>query len=262
MAGIFKQQVPLGRTGLMVGRLGLGSSLGGPVQLYREAFEHGVNYFWWGAVKRFAMRDAIREIVADGKRDKLVVALITYARWKGAYTRSLERQLRTLNLDYCDVFLAGYINRKLRPALVDEMVALKERGLCHNLGFVTHERKIVPEFARGNIFGVFHIRYNFAHPGADRDLFPYLTDPRPGIVAFRTTDRGKLARIKRPDGSMVGTLDSYRFAMSNPNIDVVTTDPGTLAHIQENLKLLEMDPMTMEEREEMINIGVGKAPAE
>jgi predicted aldo/keto reductase-like oxidoreductase len=255
MAGILGQQKALGITGLLVGRLGLGSSLGGPVQLYREAFERGVNYFWWGAVKRYAMRNAIREIVADGKRDKLVVALVTYARWRGSYTRSLERQLRKLNLDHCDVFLAGYMNREIRSSLVDEMAALKERGLCRFLGVVTHERKIVPKLALGNIFDVFHIRYNFAHPGADADLFPHLPDPRPGIVAFRTTDRGKLAHSKRPDGTPVGMLDAFRFAMSNPNIDVVTTDPGTLAHMRENLRLLEMDPMTVEEREEMLQLG-------
>lgn len=262
MAGMLGEKVPLGRTGLLVGKLGLGSSLGGPAQLYHEAFECGVNYFWWGAVKRFAMRDAIREIVADGRREQLVVALITYARWKGAYTRSLERQLRTLHLDYCDVFLAGYMNRKIRSSLVNEMAALKERGLCRFLGIVTHERKIVPELAHGNIFDVFHVRYNFAHPGADADLFPYLTNPRPGIVAFHTTDRGKLARIKRPDGIAVGMLDTFRFAMSNPNIDVVTTDPGTLAHIRENLKLLDMDPMSEGEREELIKLGVGETPIE
>ncbi len=245
----------MGRTGMMVGRLGLGSSLGGQVQLYREAFARGVNYFWWGAVKRFAMRDAIREIVADGKREQLVVALITYARWKGAFTRSLERQLRTLKLDCCDVFLAGYMNRTMKPALIEEMVRLKERGLCRFLGFVTHERKIVTDFARGNIFDVFHIRYNFAHPGADTDLFPQLPNPRPGIVAFRTTDRGKLARIKHPDGTPVSMLDAFRFAMSNPNIDVVTTDPGTLAHMRENLTLLDIDPMTESEREKLLQLG-------
>jgi len=255
MAGILGQQMPLGRTGLMVGRLGLGSSLGGPVQLYREAFEHGVNYFWWGAVKRFAMRDAIREIAAGGKRDRLVVALITYARWRSAYTRSLERQLRTLHLDYCDVFLAGYTGKKINPTLIDEMAKLKERGLCRFLGVTTHARRIVPGFARNNIFDVFHIRYSFAHPGADTDLFPYLPDPRPGIVAFRTTDRGRLAHIKRPDGTPVGMLDAFHFAMSNPCIDVVTTDPGTLAHMRENLTLLDMDPMTVCEREDMLQMG-------
>jgi predicted aldo/keto reductase-like oxidoreductase len=238
----------------MVGRLGLGSSLGGLVQLYREAFDRGVNYFWWGAVKRFAMRDAIREIVAEGKREKLVVALVTYARWHGAYIRSLERQLRTLHLDCCDVFLAGYLSKKPSPALVEEMTKLKERGLCRFLGIVTHNRKIVPELARDGIFDVFHIRYNFAHPGADRDLFPHLPQPRPGIVAFRTTDRGKLAYARRPDGSPVGMLDAFRFAMSNPNIDVVTTDPGTLAHLRENLKLLDMDPMSEDERRELLRI--------
>jgi len=255
MTGAFGKPVPLGKTGLMVGRLGLGSSLGGPPELYREAFERGVNYFWWGSIKRFAMRNAVREIVKDGKRDRLVMALVTYARWPGAYTRSLERQLRTLNLSFCDVFLAGYIGKKIHPALLDELVALKQRGLCKHIGLSTHKRSIVPELAKGGVFDVFHIRYSFTHPGAESDLFPLLPEPRPGIVAFGTTGRGKFARIRKPNGKPVGMLDTYRFAISNPCVDLVTNDPGTQEHLRENLRLLEMDPMTDAEREELRQLG-------
>ena len=36
----------LGRSGLMAGRLGLGSSYGAPASAYEQAFERGCNYFY------------------------------------------------------------------------------------------------------------------------------------------------------------------------------------------------------------------------
>ena len=68
----FPRRVPLGRSRLSVSKLGLGSSFKAPTSSYLEAFDRGVNYFYWGSVRRDAMRRAIREIASD-RRDQLVV---------------------------------------------------------------------------------------------------------------------------------------------------------------------------------------------
>jgi hypothetical protein len=54
----------LGRTGLKVGRLGVACSYGAPAQAFEEAFDHGVNYFYWGSMRKTAMARAIRNIIA------------------------------------------------------------------------------------------------------------------------------------------------------------------------------------------------------
>lgn len=65
----FESRIELGRSGLRVSRLGLGSSFKAPTSSYREAFERGVNYFYWGSVRRSLMGDAIREIARDQRED-------------------------------------------------------------------------------------------------------------------------------------------------------------------------------------------------
>jgi len=40
----------LGRSGLRVSKPGLGSSFKAPTASYLEAFERGVNYFYWGSI--------------------------------------------------------------------------------------------------------------------------------------------------------------------------------------------------------------------
>ncbi len=44
----FNKKQVLGKTGLIVGRLGISSSFGAPAEAFEEAFEKGCNYFVWG----------------------------------------------------------------------------------------------------------------------------------------------------------------------------------------------------------------------
>ena len=100
----FEGRVELGRSGLRVARLGLGSSYKAPTSSYREAFERGVNYFYWGSARRREMRDAIREI-APAQREDLVVVLQSYSRFGGLLSTFVERGLRQLGIEYADVLL-------------------------------------------------------------------------------------------------------------------------------------------------------------
>ena len=94
----FSERVSLGRSGLQVSKLGLGSSFGAPTRSYLEAFERGVNYFYWGSIRRSLMGDAIQEI-ARHSREKLVVVLQSYSRSAGFMNFSVERAIRRLGID-------------------------------------------------------------------------------------------------------------------------------------------------------------------
>ena len=69
----------LGRTGLKAGRLGVACSYGAPTAAFEEAFEQGVNYFYWGSMRKESMARAIRNIIGRGKRDELVIGDTTEA---------------------------------------------------------------------------------------------------------------------------------------------------------------------------------------
>lgn len=70
----------LGRTGLSVGRLGLGSSYGVSRESCLRAFDHGVNYFFWGSARTQGMAQAIRER-APSHREELVLVVQSYLRF-------------------------------------------------------------------------------------------------------------------------------------------------------------------------------------
>ena len=64
---IFNEPQTLGRTGLSVGRLGLGAGYGAPAAAFEKAFERGCNYFYWTS-RKSGMREAVRNICDSGQR--------------------------------------------------------------------------------------------------------------------------------------------------------------------------------------------------
>ena len=63
-------------------------------------------------------------------------------------------------------------NKPVPPRILDAARQLKQRGLVRFLAVSTHERKLVPQIAAANDFDIVHFRYNAAHPGAEKDIFP------------------------------------------------------------------------------------------
>jgi len=123
-----KERRILGRSGLEVGRLGVACGYGAPTAAFEEAFEKGCNYFYWGSFRRSSMAKAIKNISAQGRRDKLVVVIQIYNRIASMMVGSVERALKKGGLDYADVLLLGWHNSLPSPRLLKAAQKLKESG--------------------------------------------------------------------------------------------------------------------------------------
>jgi aryl-alcohol dehydrogenase-like predicted oxidoreductase len=244
----FPERVTLGRSGLRVSKLGLGSSFGAPAASYLEAFERGANYFYWGSLRRSGMGDAIREI-ARRRREELVVVVQSYARLAGVVRRSTESALRRLGLDHADVLLLGWYNHAPRPALVEAAQALRERGLVRHVALSGHRRALFPELLDDPTWDVWHLRYNAVHRGAELEVFPKLigreAGARPGVVTYTTTRWGHLCDPARtPPGEPTPTgTDCYRFALSHPQVDCCLAGPDDAEQMRQALAALDLGPL-------------------
>jgi aryl-alcohol dehydrogenase-like predicted oxidoreductase len=257
----FTNQRNLGSTPLKVGRLGLASSYGAPAEAFEEAFEKGCNYFVWNSFvhgRSAQMRDALRNLIKAGKRDSLVIALHCYGHNAYLNKISVKKSLKLLGTDYIDVMLLGYYGWKPAKSVIDGAKKLQAAGLVRFIGLTGHNRKLIAQLAQTGVLDVYHVRYNAVHTGAETDIFPYLkTDLKPGIVAFTATRWGQLLNPnKMPPGEKPLTAsDCYRFALSNPNVDVCLTGPKTREQMQENLRTLELGPLQTDEMERIRRIG-------
>jgi len=257
----FPQRVSLGRSGLRVSKLGLGSSFKAPTSSYLEAFDRGVNYFYWGSIRRREMGDAIREIARGDRRDDLVCMLQSYSRVGSLLTVFVERGLRRLGLDHAEALLLGWRNKPPSPGVLDAARSLVERGLVGHIGLSTHHRRLLPTLLDDETFGIWHVRYNAVHRGAEREVFPCLAgrgeSQRPGVVTYTTTRWGDLCDpSKTPPGERtpIGT-DCYRFALSRPEIDLCLAGADDPEQMKQALAALEAGPMEADELAWMRRVG-------
>ena len=247
----------LGRTGREVSRLGVSASYGVPGDAVERAFEQGVNYLYWGSMRRDSFGAALRRLAS--RREQFVLVIQSYTRAASLMGWSLERALRALRFDYTDVLLLGMWNRPVAPRILDAAQRLKARGLVRYLAVSTHTRALVPAIAAARDFDIVHFRYNAAHPGAETDIFPHLADAgRPGLVAFTATSWGQLlgkgtlqgiaGSRSLPKGERVPTAaDCYRYVLTRPEVDVCMTGPKDAAQMEHALEALRLGPMTEDE---------------
>lgn len=246
-----------GRSGLRVGRLGIAGGYGAPAAAFEMAFERGCNYFYHGSLERPGMTEAIRRICAAGRREGLVVVAQYYTRSAWDLRRRFDRFRAKLGIDYADVLLLGWYDHPPAPRVLDTVRDLKQRGLVRHLAISGHRRPLFAEIAADSTWDLFHLRYNAAHRGAEREVFEKLPAERPGIVVYTATRWGELLRSGRmPAGAPTPTAsDAYRFVLSNAAVDVCMTGPASMEHMQEALRTLDRGPMDADELAWMRKVG-------
>lgn len=245
----FSQPVTLGRTGLQVGRLGIASGYWAPPEAIEYAFERGCNYLTWGTFVKGRsphLREAVRRIIANGQRDRLVLSMFSYAHSPYFTEKFFVKGLKALGIERADVLVLGYFSKMPSRRILDAALEMKRKGLVRFIGLSGHNRKLFGELHREGVIDLFHVRYSAVHSGAERDVFPALTGrTRPGVVAFTAAAWGKLldpSKMPAGDGAPA-PADCYRFALSHPSVDVCMVGARTMEQMRENLRAIELGPL-------------------
>ena len=248
----------LGRSGVEVGRIGLGSSYGmGQVDIER-GFERGINFLYWGALRHPGFGKAIREI-ARRHRDELVVAIQSYSRSSLAIGRSVELALRRLHIEYADILVLGWWNRTPSDRILDAALTLREAGKIRHLMISCHHRPAFASIIADPCYDAIMVRYNAACRGAEQEVFPRIaeSDAPPGVAAFTATRWGTLlAPHLVPQGEPTPRAsDCYRFALTHPQVHMCISRPKNRAELDETLAALERGPMDQDELAWMHRVG-------
>jgi aryl-alcohol dehydrogenase-like predicted oxidoreductase len=238
----------LGTTGKRVLRLGLSATYRPGKAAIHRALDQGVNYlFYFGFDTQ--MVKTLRDVL-PGEREGYVVATGAYNYIWGAQDirRTLEKRLRQLGTDYIDVFhFLGVLKRKEYTDRVRrDLEALREDPRVRAIAMSTHDRRFAGELAAEGALDVLMVRYNAAHRGAEREIFPCVARRDPGVVAYTATRWSYL--LRRPSGwPSTGRIPNagmcYRFVLSHPAVDVCLMAPRNLKQLEENLAAIRQGPL-------------------
>jgi aryl-alcohol dehydrogenase-like predicted oxidoreductase len=234
--------------GRRVFRLGLSGTFDLDEAGCREALERVQYVFWSPRMK--GLTAALRAVLARNRERYVVSAGPLLGYTPGAVRRSAVAALRSLRVECLDVFQLYWLGKMsfFSGAVQEEMVKLREEGKVRLLGVSIHDRPRAGRLVSDSILDLLMIRYNAAHPGAERDIFPHMASRRPAMIAYTATAWKRLLRAPRGWNRGVPTAgDCYRFCLTSPHIDVTLTGPRSVKELRENLAALEKGPLSPEE---------------
>lgn len=245
----------LGKTGLRVGPLGLGASYGVGDADIEWAVDHGCNYLYWGSLRRRGFGRGLAHVLRARRQD-VVLVVQSYARVGLALKVSLERALGQLGTDYADVLLLGWWNGAPWGGVAEAAARLREAGKTRFIGLSTHKRPLAGQLVgdAAGLVDVVHVRYNAAHRGAEKEVFPHRVPGGPGLVAFTATRWGALLKPQL-DGHTPTAGDCYRFVLTEPAVDVCLSGPRNGDDVRAAVAALARGPMTLDERGWMRAVG-------
>jgi aryl-alcohol dehydrogenase-like predicted oxidoreductase len=257
-----KQPLPtitLGRTGLVVTRLGVGGAYATSPDLYRAALECGVNYvdtarsYHGGEDERY-IGQAIR-----GLRERLVIATKTLGRTADDAWRDLEASLRALGTDYIDIWQLHYLNTQAEREQVlgpggamEAALRAREEGLIRFVGVTGHVWSEVGKAVATGLFDTVLCWYNCAMREPEQEIFPAARSHGVGVVIMNATRSGKLLQGRGAPPA----ADFYRYVLSHPAVHLALMGLRDLALFRSvALALAERDVLSPVERHALEEYG-------
>jgi len=249
--------VTLPYVGKRVLRLGIASNYGMATADLFHAAERGANLWIWSRGMKKAT-PALRAILARD-RDRHAVAWLGMVYTPGMLRRGVERALRELGINRLDLCLISWLGRgsAFTRGMQDQLLALQAEGKATAIGASIHDRPRAGRLAQDSILQAFMLRYNAAHPGAERDVFPHLAARGPAVIAYTATSWRQLLRPipgiampPFPGDEPAPPLSAglcYRFCLTSPCVHAVLTGPGGRAELDANLDELARGPLPPEQ---------------
>jgi aryl-alcohol dehydrogenase-like predicted oxidoreductase len=246
--------------GLPVCRLGLasyGRTAIAPGDVL-SAVDRGVNFLnWQGLAEGASDGDAFTTAISSlgAQRPSVAVCAQFGARNEADAAAELRSLLAALGTDYIDVLTLYYVERAYEweeltasSGAISYLRDAKRDGAVRRIGITSHQRTLAAKMAKSGLLDTIMIRYNAAHRGAERDVFPVTQPLGLPVIAYTALRWGALLRTTPHDPagfSVPRPPDWYRFVLQQPAVSVTLSAPQTRAELEENLRVLKAEgPLT------------------
>ena len=228
-----------------------------------EAFDAGINFFFVTADMHWPLYESLRRGLemlfsrGGGVRDDVVVGAVSYVTQPEFCFAPFREVIDAVRgLERLEVTIAGgaySTDLAIRLTQYRQHAAGVVPG-ARAVGTSFHDRAAAFLALEHAMIDIGFVRYNSDHTGAQRDLFPHITNGAPLLYNFKNTSghvAEKLApRLGVEEGSWVPrATDHYRYVLTRAEIDGVLCALTTPGQVKELAAAMDEGPLAAEECE-------------
>ncbi len=200
------EKIRLGRTGLMVTKLGFG---GIPIQrdsedeaiaVVKRCLELGINFI--DTANGYSNSEERIGKAISGRREEVILATKSRARERETVESHLKLSLKRLRVEYIDLYQfhniahSDELNAILAPngpmTLIEEA---KRVGLVRHIGVTSHSIDMAKKLVKSDRFETVMVPFNFVEHGAADELLPLTREHDVGFIAMKPLGGGMLDNI-------------------------------------------------------------------
>ena len=244
------ERVELGRTGLMVSRLGFG---GIPIQrlgeadgvaLVRRCLERGINFY--DTANAYTTSEGFIGKAIAGQRQGLVLATKSTARTPDRLEKQLNLSLERLGVDAIDLYQLHAVDdletyhTLVRPGgMLAAMQKARSEGKIGHIGMTSHSLDVAKVAAVSGHFETVQFPFNFVAKEAADALIPSCRQNNVGFIAMKPLGGGMLESASL----------ALKFLMQFPGVHPIV-GVETIDHVEELVQIINGSPSISPEEEQ------------
>ena len=249
------EKIRLGRTNLMVTRVGFG---GIPIQrlieneaidVVKKCFELGINFF--DTANGYTTSEERIGKALKGYRENVILATKTHARNPEELSKNLELSLKRLNVDYIDLYqfhgVSDFpsLDKILEPdGVMAAVEKARDKGMVRHIGITSHQIDVAKKAISSGRFETVMFPFNFIESEVADELIPLCRKLDVGFICMKPIAGGLVDNAS----IAIKYLLQYRDIALIPGIEKI-------AEIEEIVNIADHAPnMTGAEKSEMRRI--------
>lgn len=241
------EYVTLGKTGLIISRLGFG---GIPIQrisaaetgtLMAKVKDAGINFI--DTAKSYTVSEAYLGEALEGMREKFVLATKSMSRDKEGMKQDIKDSLKKLKTDFIDLYQVhnpslSQLDQITGPGgALEALMEAREAGLIGHVGLTAHSLEVFERAVEMDWVETVMFPYNIVESQGE-ELIKVCQERNIGFIAMKPL----------AGGAIEDADTAIRFILSNPGVSVMIPGMAEEKELSQNLRAAEMkEPLSEEE---------------